>query len=680
MLFLAYQQNIISQIQFKIESPASIAGNVGFYTTADPGVSTAGWTATPDLNDTANAVLDTLMFVEDGTTGTNPQGNPISQEGCNPLINDLTGKIAVIWRNTCEFGTKILNAENAGARAVIILNREAGLVNMSPGADGGLVTIPAVFVDSADGAIIANEMANGPVVAFMGYIPPNPNLYTYIPDQNFEQELINLGYDNLIDQYVLTSDISGVTDLFLNGIGVSDLTGVEDFSSLTILECEFNQLSSLDLSQNSNLTSLNCSNNQLTTLDVSQNSNLTSLSCQYNQLTNLNINGLSNLLDLNCEVNQLTSLDVSQNPNLFLLHCYDNQLTTLIVNGANNLVDLHCSNNQLTTLDLSNNIALNTLNCSMNQITTLDVNNIISLSQFDCYDNQITSLDLSNNVALTYLNCSNNNLNCLNVKNGYNLNLNIFTFLNDSLTCVEVDNVTYSTAAWSNNVDPQTSFSLDCIGCGCDVVYTIDTLNTNVADIQFQNYSPQTYLAISDTFPQFSNPNCDSVVSTYRQLIYNPNYFSDTILTYDTLTTYDTLITQVFDTLLTYDTLTTYDTLLTYDTIYIDIFDTTYVSISVTDTLYIDITVTGFPSVDNTISVYPNPANDVVTIDNGNYSAMSNYSLVIINGLSQQVFSSQINTQQFQIPVSTLGAEGTYFIQIFDGNNNLVITKYLVLN
>ena len=160
--------NSFSQIQFKIESPASIAGNVGFTTTADPGVSPAGWTATPDLNDTANAVMDTLMFVEDGSTGLNPQGNPISQEGCFPLINDLTGKIAVIWRNTCQFGLKILYAEQAGARAVIIINREAGLVNMAPGDSGAICTIPAVFVENADGVVIANEMANGPVVAFMG--------------------------------------------------------------------------------------------------------------------------------------------------------------------------------------------------------------------------------------------------------------------------------------------------------------------------------------------------------------------------------------------------------------------------------------------------------------------------------------------------------------------------------
>ena len=160
--------NVFTQIQFKIESPSSIAGNVGFTTTADPGVSPAGWTATVDLNDTANAVMDTLMFVEDGTTGTNPQGNPISQEGCNPLINDLTGKIAVVWRNTCQFGLKILYAEQAGARAVIIINREPGLVNMAPGDSGALCTIPCVFIEDATGITITNEMANGPVVAFMG--------------------------------------------------------------------------------------------------------------------------------------------------------------------------------------------------------------------------------------------------------------------------------------------------------------------------------------------------------------------------------------------------------------------------------------------------------------------------------------------------------------------------------
>ena len=92
----------------------------------------------------------------------------MSAEGCNPLINDLSGKIAVIYRNTCQFGTKILNAENAGAVAAIIINREPGLVNMAPGDDGANVTIPAIFIEDATGLIITNEMANGPVVGFIG--------------------------------------------------------------------------------------------------------------------------------------------------------------------------------------------------------------------------------------------------------------------------------------------------------------------------------------------------------------------------------------------------------------------------------------------------------------------------------------------------------------------------------
>jgi len=163
ILLFACAITFAQQIEFTVEAPASIAGAYGFTSTND----VAGW-GSPDLTDTANAVTDTLMFVEDGTTGTNPQGNPISQEGCFPLINDLTGKIAVIWRNTCQFGTKIQFAEQAGARAVIIINREPGLVNMAPGDSGAVCTIPAIFVEDATGAIITAEMANGPVVAFIG--------------------------------------------------------------------------------------------------------------------------------------------------------------------------------------------------------------------------------------------------------------------------------------------------------------------------------------------------------------------------------------------------------------------------------------------------------------------------------------------------------------------------------
>jgi hypothetical protein len=154
-----YAQVIVAGI-----SPQSIVANYA-HTWADPG---SGW-GTPDFNIPGTYVQDTLMIVDDGSTGTNPQGNPISAEGCNPLINNLTGKIAVVFRNTCEFGMKALNAQNAGAVGVIVVNRNPGeVIAMGAGASGANVTIPVVMVDINDGLALIAEMANGPVVAFLG--------------------------------------------------------------------------------------------------------------------------------------------------------------------------------------------------------------------------------------------------------------------------------------------------------------------------------------------------------------------------------------------------------------------------------------------------------------------------------------------------------------------------------
>lgn len=144
-------------------SPQSIVANYA-HTWADP----ASWGATPDFNIPGVFVEDTIMLVEDGSTGLNAQGHPVSQEGCNPLTNDLTGKIAVIYRNTCNFSLKALNAQNAGAVGVIIINRDPDVVGMGAGTDAPSVTIPVVMLTNFDGATLVNEMANGPVVVFMG--------------------------------------------------------------------------------------------------------------------------------------------------------------------------------------------------------------------------------------------------------------------------------------------------------------------------------------------------------------------------------------------------------------------------------------------------------------------------------------------------------------------------------
>jgi hypothetical protein len=99
------------------------------------------------------------------------------------------------------------------------------------------------------------------------------NFKTYVPDDNFEQALIDLGYDNVLDDSVLTSNINGVASLSVADEGISDLTGIEDFIGLVSLECEDNSLTFLDLSNNSNLVDLICAENPISYLNMNNGNN-----------------------------------------------------------------------------------------------------------------------------------------------------------------------------------------------------------------------------------------------------------------------------------------------------------------------------------------------------------------------------------------------------------------------
>ena len=123
---------------------------------------------------------------------------------------------------------------------------------------------------------------------------------------------------------------------------------------------------------------------------------------------------------------------------------------------------MHCSDNQLTSLDVNNNTALTSLWCYDNQLTSLDVSNNTALTTLRCYSNQLTSLDVSNNTALTDLHCYDNQLTSLDVSNGNNQNLlNFNVTSNPNLTCINVDDVNYSTTNWTN-IDAQHYFGANC--------------------------------------------------------------------------------------------------------------------------------------------------------------------------------------------------------------------------
>ena len=251
---------------------------------------------------------------------------------------------------------------------------------------------------------------------------------------------------------------------------VKSAKGVERLTALTYLDVEYNQLTTLDVSNNTALTDLDVGsnklttldvskntaltvlyvyNNKLTTLDVSKNTALTGLSVNNNQLTTLDVSKNTALTLLNVELNQLTTLDVSNNTALTYLNVELNRLTTLDVSNNTALTILYASGNKLTTLDVSNNTALTSLGVGFSQLTTLDVSNNTALTWLRVWGNQLTTLDVSNNTALTDLWVDNNRLTTLDVSN--NTALTSLYVSSNQLTTLDVSNNTALTGLWVDN-------------------------------------------------------------------------------------------------------------------------------------------------------------------------------------------------------------------------------------
>ena len=119
---------------------------------------------------------------------------------------------------------------------------------------------------------------------------------TYIPDDNFEQALIDLGLDNVLDNYVKTVDILLVENLYISNKNISDMTGLEDFKSLITLDASDNNISSIDPFFGSSFGygfkagTLILSNNKLNSLDISVLHILALLDVRNNPLTCIQVN------------------------------------------------------------------------------------------------------------------------------------------------------------------------------------------------------------------------------------------------------------------------------------------------------------------------------------------------------------------------------------------------------
>jgi hypothetical protein len=217
----------------------------------------------------------------------------------------------------------------------------------------------------------------------------------------------------------------------VNGLKISSLAGIEYFTNITELLCSSNHIKSLDISKNKDLKKLDCSFNPINDLDVSEltkllelfidnaefqtinvskNVKLYWLSVSHNQLTSLDLDNNTDLEILECNENNLNNLGLSKNIKLTGLFCIANELKTIDLNMNKALVNLWCNNNQINRLELSQNTALQRLSCAKNSLTDLSLSNQTALIQLLCDNNQLQSLNVSKNTKLEDLRCTGNRL------------------------------------------------------------------------------------------------------------------------------------------------------------------------------------------------------------------------------------------------------------------------------
>ncbi|UAM98882.1 hypothetical protein K8354_03410 [Polaribacter litorisediminis] len=251
--------------------------------------------------------------------------------------------------------------------------------------------------------------------------------YLSIPDTSFESILIHTGIDSdgIVNQQMLKSDAEGITILDLSNLeygAISDLTGIEAFTSLRKLNATQHDIEQIDLNYNINLDTLNLAGNRLSNINLSNNKNLVFVDLKANEMNSITgLLELSELKNLDLSWNYFETLNISSE-SLEVLHMSNNDLYSLDISAVPNLKNLLVTSNKLQSLEVCSNRLLETLLVSDNVLQTINLTENHSLTHLYITSNSLINLDVSSNQNLIDLKVDRNqNLYCIKILDGQNI-------------------------------------------------------------------------------------------------------------------------------------------------------------------------------------------------------------------------------------------------------------------
>jgi len=175
-----------------------------------------------------------------------PVVQAVPNDGCAAITNAsaVAGQVALIDRGTCDFATKALNAQAAGAKAVLFANNQPAAVTPG-GTPTSPVNIPVILVSQVDGNTLKANLAGltGAVGKGTGLAGTNADgVQIYAPAVLSEGSSFS-HYDtrltpNAIMEYAINQDLRGEIDLDLGPALFQDIGWGIDRSNQLLLTCD----------------------------------------------------------------------------------------------------------------------------------------------------------------------------------------------------------------------------------------------------------------------------------------------------------------------------------------------------------------------------------------------------------------------------------------------------------